>query len=112
MYLQIRETRDEEERQRNYNYEEKEWEERATMAFSILCMVLTVIYFGFAALTFSFANGVMEETDEDEREEVMLSARNNTANPHHFAGYNGYIGERLDFGRPRSDFAPPGRTLA
>lgn len=82
------------------------------MAFSILCMVLTVIYFGFAALTFSFANGVMEETDEDEREEVMLSARNNTANPHHFAGYNGYIGERLDFGRPRSDFAPPGRTLA
>jgi len=112
--FEIRESRDEEERQRNYNYnyEEKEWEQRATMAFSILCMVLTVIYFGFAALTFSFASGIMEETDEDEREEVMLSARNSTPN-HGFAGYNGgYIGERLDFGRPRSDFAPPGRTLA
>jgi len=72
--FEIRETRDEEERNRNYNYEEKEWEQRATMAFSILCMVLTVIYFGFAALTFSFASGVMEETDEDEREEEGQSS--------------------------------------
>lgn len=79
------------------------------MAFSVLCMVLTVLYFGFAALSFSFANSVIEEHEYDEREEAMISTRSKV-NPH-FTGYDGYIGERFDVGRPRSDFAAPGTTL-
>jgi hypothetical protein len=70
------------------------------MAFSILCMVLTVLYAGFAALTFAYANGVIEEHTIDEREEAMISTRNKTV--HFNAGYDGYIGERFDVGRPRN----------
>ena len=85
------------------------------MAFSILCMVLTVLYAGFAALTFAFAKSVMEEHTMDEREESMLSNRHKQG---HFNGYDGYIGERFDVGRSRNGPAgfvsptPPDATLA
>ena len=69
------------------------------MVFSILCMFLTVVYASFAALTFTYANSIMEEHILDEREEAMLSTRNKTG---HFNGYDGYIGERFDVGRPRN----------
>jgi hypothetical protein len=80
------------------------------MAFSVLCMVLTVLYFGFAALAFSFANNVIDEHEDDEREEALNSTRSKV-HPR-FTGYDGYIGERFDVGRPRSDFASPGTTLS
>jgi hypothetical protein len=72
---------------------------RSSMVFSILCMFLTVVYAGFAALTFAYANSIMEEHAFDEREEAMLSTRNKTGQ---FMGYDGYIGERFDVGRPRN----------
>ncbi|KAL3893527.1 MAG: hypothetical protein SGARI_008123, partial [Bacillariaceae sp.] len=54
-------------------------ENRLSVAFSILCMVLTILYAGFAALTFAYSNGVMDEYTLDEREEaMMLSTRNKT----------------------------------
>ena len=68
-------------------------------------MFLTIIYAGFAALTFAYANGVMEEHAMDEREEAMISTRNKVG---HFNGYNGYIGERFDVGRPTGRNGPPG----
>jgi hypothetical protein len=84
------------------------------MAFSILCMVLTVIYAGFAALTFAYSNGVIDEYIMDEREEqLMLSTRNKNV-VHFNTGYDGYIGERFDVGRPTGFVSPtvPEATLA
>jgi hypothetical protein len=69
------------------------------MAFSIMCMFLTVLYAGFAGLTFAFSKSVLEELSEDEREESMTNTRN-SKNPTHFVGgYDGYIGERFDVRR-------------
>lgn len=73
--------------------------ERSSMGFSILCIFLTVMYAGFAALTFAYSNTVMNEHAMDEREEAMFSARNKSS---HFYGGDGYIGERFDVGRPRT----------
>lgn len=69
------------------------------MAFSVMCMVLTVLYAGFAGLTFAFSRSVLDELDEDERLEALSSNRN--TNSHFTAGttYNGYIGERFDVRR-------------
>jgi hypothetical protein len=69
------------------------------MAFSVMCMFLTVLYAGFAALTFAFSNSVLEELDEEERLAALSSSRNPNT---HFAGNsynNGYIGERFDVRR-------------
>jgi hypothetical protein len=70
------------------------------MAFSVMCMFLTVLYAGFAALTFAFARSVLEELDNDERLEALSSTRNK--GNHFSAGTaysNGYIGERFDVRR-------------
>jgi hypothetical protein len=74
------------------------------MAFSIMCMFLTVLYAGFAGLTFAFSKSVLEELLVDDREEMsrnkILSSSNH---PTHYVGghhYNdGYIGERFDVRR-------------
>lgn len=92
--------------------------ETRSTSFSILCMILTVLYAGFAALTLAYATNVIEEHAVDERDEVimMTSTRNKTV--HYNSGYDGYIGERFDVGRPRngpSSFVsttPPDSTLA
>ena len=34
---------------------------RSSMAFSIMCMFLTVLYAGFAGLTFAFSKSLLEE---------------------------------------------------
>jgi hypothetical protein len=69
------------------------------MTFSIMCMFLTVLYAGFAGLTFAYSKSVLEELLEDEREEAIKSSRNNK-NPTHFVGgYDGYIGDRFDVRR-------------
>jgi hypothetical protein len=75
------------------------------MAFSILCIVLTIIYAGFAALTLAYANVIIDEYTMDEREESMLSTRNK-AGVHFNSGYDGYIGERFDVGRPTGFVSP------
>jgi hypothetical protein len=68
------------------------------MAFSVMCMFLTVVYGSFAAFTFLYANGIMEEHAIDDREESMLSARDHHQMGHFNAGYDGYIGGRFDVG--------------
>lgn len=67
--------------------------ERSSMAFSIMCMFLTVIYAGFAALTFSFSQSIIEEHADDLRDQALNISRN--IQPH-YNGYDGFIGERFD----------------
>jgi hypothetical protein len=81
------------------------------MAFSIMCMFLTVLYAGFAALTFSFSHSIIEEHAADERDEALAMAHHSNYNqhkmtPHHHIvagfnsnGFDGYIGERFDVHR-------------
>ena len=80
------------------------------MAFSIMCMFLTVLYAGFAALTFSFSHSIIEEHAADEREEALTAHHphqySSKMTPHHHVGFNsngydGYIGERFDVHRSR-----------
>jgi len=105
------------------------------MAFSIMCMFLTVLYAGFAALTFSFSHSIIEEHLADEREEALHAAHHhhhhpNSLTPHHLHssqfnphnnfnnGYDGYIGERFDVHRSRGPgsggvgFVPNGGDVA
>lgn len=74
--------------------------ERSSMAFSIMCMFLTIIYVGFAALVFAFSNSFLEENLADLGDE----ARNRSASH----GYSGYIDERFDI-RPsgKNGFVAP-----
>ena len=75
------------------------------MAFSIMCMFLTVMYAGFAALTFSFSHSILEEHSHDEREEMPQHQMHKMTLHSHCsnAGYDGtgYIGERFDVHRSR-----------
>lgn len=80
------------------------------MAFSIMCMFLTVLYAGFAGLTFAFSKSVWEELLMEEREETAGAMRkpsnitNNAAHHQFVGGYNdGYIGERFDVRRPNNN---------
>lgn len=70
------------------------------MAFSIMCMFLTVLYAGFAALTFSYSHSIIEEHLAEEREEALVAQSHKMTPHHHFhLGYDGYIGERFDVHR-------------
>jgi hypothetical protein len=77
------------------------------MAFSILCMFLTILYAGFAALSFVFSTAVLEELAIDEQAEAMTGSQRKATN-HFVGGYDGYIGERFDVRRNgASTFAAP-----
>ena len=79
--------------------------DRTSLAFSIMCMFLTVIYAAFAALTYNYSKEVLEEMAEDEKHELqMTSPRQNTQ---FVGGYDGYIGERFDVRRSTSGFVAP-----
>jgi hypothetical protein len=103
---------------------------RSSMAFSIMCVVLTVLYAGFAALTFVYSKPVLAEMSgdyyphdhgADHHQEVMAGAsahhlsstRSKGGRPssHGFVtGYQqheGYIGERFDVMRPSPGFVAP-----
>ncbi|MGK3733508.1 MAG: hypothetical protein ACI8RD_000151 [Bacillariaceae sp.] len=94
------------------------------MAFSYMCMVLTVLYAGFAALILTYATDIIDEHAIEERDDInniMMTSTNrktnNTVghtfnvnshttgydgyiggdqNNHNAVGYDGYIGERFD----------------
>ena len=77
------------------------------MAFSIVCMFLTILYAGFAALSFIFSWDVLEELAIDEHAEALNGSRNKATN-HFVGGYDGYIGERFDVRRNgASSFVAP-----
>ncbi|GKY93416.1 hypothetical protein MPSEU_000309200 [Mayamaea pseudoterrestris] len=75
---------------------------RSSLAFSIMCMVLTVLYAGFAALTFAWSKSILQEMAIDIELEDSMAARSPGKQSHHFVvasantGYDGYIGERFD----------------
>jgi hypothetical protein len=52
-----------------------------------MCMVLTVLYGGFAAMAYAFAHDVLTENEQD------LSDRQHGQ---HHQGYSGYIDNRFD----------------
>jgi hypothetical protein len=90
---------------------------RSSMAFSIMCVVLTVLYAGFAALTFVYSKPVLAEMSTDYDGEMSpeitgpghhLSSTRSKGRPHGFVtGYDGYIGERFDVIRPNPGFVAP-----
>jgi hypothetical protein len=57
------------------------------MAFSIMCMFLTVLYGGFAATAYAFANDVLTENEVDLTNHRQHQSHN---------GYSGYIDNRFD----------------
>lgn len=73
---------------------------RSSMAFSIMCVFLTVLYAGFAGLTFTFSKAVLGEMTADFHEDGLSSTRSKKTS-HFVGGYDGYIGERFDV-RPNS----------
>mmetsp|Transcript_59210 Transcript_59210/g.144744 ORF Transcript_59210/g.144744 Transcript_59210/m.144744 type:complete len:296 (-) Transcript_59210:6055-6942(-) len=98
-----------------YHYWGRTRENRSSVAFSYLCLFLTLLYAGFAALTFVFANGVIDEYDTDDR----LNNGNSNSNTGGvgsgiggvggYDGTTGYIGgERFDLGRLHSPSGPTG----
>jgi hypothetical protein len=80
------------------------------MAFSIMCIFLTVLYVGFAALTFAYSGTVLEEMESDQNEEGLASTRIKTT-AQFVGGYDGYIGERFDIRHNAGFVAPPNGSL-
>lgn len=77
------------------------------MAFSIMCMFLTVVYAGFAALTFAFSSAVIEENNTDSQEEVYGSSRkmkNSMFSSGYIGEHSGYIGEHSGYIGERSGY--------
>ena len=73
-------------------------------------MFLTIMYAGFAALTFAFAKSVIEELSDDEREMQMTTPRSKSQG--FVGGYDGYIGERFDVRRNAGFVGPQAATGA
>ncbi len=111
---QIRDYREGDDRAGEEGGDNREPVDRSSTAFSILCMFLTIMYAGFAALTYAYSGSVIEEHAWDEREDRLLSSREKGVG--HFNGFHsGYIGERFDVGRSRNEpigFAAAQATLA
>ncbi len=73
-------------------------------------MFLTIIYMGFAALTFTFRQSLLNELEEEEKMDAYSQSR--VTSNHFTAGTtynNGYIGERFDVrrGGATSGFVSP-----
>mmetsp|Transcript_11577 Transcript_11577/g.23872 ORF Transcript_11577/g.23872 Transcript_11577/m.23872 type:complete len:259 (+) Transcript_11577:92-868(+) len=78
--------------------------ETKSTAFSILCIVLTILYAGFAGVTLAYANDVINECANDDRVDdddnnILMTSTRNHKNNHFSTAYDGYIGERFDVGR-------------
>ena len=67
-------------------------DERSSMAFSILCMFLTVLYLAFAATMYVFSNSVLEENELDE-DGQRGQQHSYSTQPH---TYGGYMDNRFD----------------
>mmetsp|Transcript_25975 Transcript_25975/g.38383 ORF Transcript_25975/g.38383 Transcript_25975/m.38383 type:complete len:266 (+) Transcript_25975:120-917(+) len=87
------------------DYAQQRAVERSSMAFSIMCMFLTVLYAGFAATVYAFSHSVLKENQEDE--EDFYRASQQQQQPYHGGGY--IIDNRFDV-HPSSKpgFAKPG----
>lgn len=56
-----------------------------------MCMFLTILYFGFAALTFAYSNKIIKENEIDLRDNGDGQVRN-----HHQTSFTGFIDNRFD----------------
>lgn len=84
---------------RDYNNHEGEEEEkhdqignisRSSTTFSILCIFLTILYSGFAALVFTYSNDLIQENLEDERREALRPSEDDSEDGRdHLRGYLG-----------------------
>lgn len=61
--------------------------EKSSLAFSIMCMFLTILYGGFAGLVYHYADDLLEENVRDAREEALRPS-----DPVTLAAPVGYIG--------------------
>lgn len=62
--------------------------ERSSLAFSIMCIFLTVLYAAFSGLVFTYSNDLLKENEEDMREEALR--------PSEPVAVSGYIGSKFD----------------
>jgi len=67
------------------DYAQQRAVERSSMAFSIMCMFLTVLYAGFAATVYAFSRSVLEENLEDDEDAYRLQQQQQQ--PYHGGGY-------------------------
>eukprot|EP00558_Chaetoceros_sp_UNC1202_P006801 CAMPEP_0197234310 /NCGR_PEP_ID=MMETSP1429-20130617/2079_1 /TAXON_ID=49237 /ORGANISM="Chaetoceros sp., Strain UNC1202" /LENGTH=260 /DNA_ID=CAMNT_0042692681 /DNA_START=72 /DNA_END=854 /DNA_ORIENTATION=+ len=81
---------------RDYNERDEKEEEmqdqnlsKSSTAFSILCMFLTILYAGFAALVFSYSGELIKENEEDARREALQPS------DYDGAEMEGYIGDKF-----------------
>lgn len=65
---------------------------RSSTAFSIMCMFLTILYAGFAALVFTYNSDLIRENEEDERREALRPSDENTM--------SGFIGSKFNVQSP------------
>lgn len=81
--------------------EMQEWQDSAlsesSSAFSIMCMFLTILYSGFAALAFAYSNDLIAENEEDERQEALRPS------DEHISRTSGYIGNKFTIHSPGSN---------
>lgn len=63
--------------------------EQSSIAFSMMCLFLTILYAGFAALVFLFHDAVITETLADIREEALQPSNEIGVNLHPSGGYVG-----------------------
>mmetsp|Transcript_4922 Transcript_4922/g.7495 ORF Transcript_4922/g.7495 Transcript_4922/m.7495 type:complete len:259 (-) Transcript_4922:126-902(-) len=68
---------------------------RSSTAFSILCMFLTILYAGFAALVFTYSADLLKENEEDERQEALKPSDEEEH-------MRGYIGNKFTVQSPGS----------
>jgi len=66
--------------------------ERSSLAFSIMCIFLTIMYGSYAALVYTFSEHLLEENEMDMRKEALRPSY--VANPDNTPGFIG--GERFD----------------
>jgi len=73
--------------------------DRSSLAFSIMCLFLTVLYAGFAAIVYFYHESIIEETLADAREEALQPSPDLGVNLHPGGGY---VGGKLNFSNPPS----------
>lgn len=68
---------------------------RSSTVFSILCMFLTILYAGFAALVFTYSADLLRENEEDERQEALKPSDEEES-------MRGYIGNKFTVQSPNA----------
>lgn len=68
-----------EDRERDGEWAQEQAVDRTSVSFSIMCMFLTIIYAGYAALVFALSNALLDENRADARNEALSPSAPNRA---------------------------------